>query len=51
VLSEDRCILLGQVAESATTLQIEKADRVEPAGNRLTFVRLVLPVTDTQRRN
>ncbi len=50
VLTEDRCILLGRIADPATRFESTSPDEaaVEPSGERLTFVRVVLPVVDRQ---
>lgn len=51
VLTDDRCILLGRVADSATRFEFSSPGEpaVEPIGERLTLVRVVLPVIDRQQ--
>ena len=51
VLTDDRCILMGRLAEPATRFEttIDGAT-AEPPGDRLTIVRVVLPVVDTRPR-
>jgi hypothetical protein len=51
VLTDDRCILIGRVAEPATHFEMTMGDEtLEPPGDRLTIVRVVLPVVDAQSR-
>ncbi len=51
VLTDDRCILLGRIADPATRFESNRSGEptVEPGGERLTFVRVVLPVIDRQQ--
>ena len=45
-LSEDRCILIGRLADELTTLELSnKENEIEGNGKSLTMIRLVLPVT------
>jgi hypothetical protein len=50
VLTEDRCILLGRIADPATRFESSSPGEpaFEPGGERLTFLRVVLPVIDRQ---
>lgn len=45
-LSNDRCILLGRLADELTTLDLsDKETQFEENGKNLTMIRLILPVT------
>ncbi len=51
VLAGDRCILLGRVQKPLTNFQIDDTDEEEfhaPQGERLSLIRVVLPVLDTE---
>ena len=51
VLSEDRCLLVGKVADEFTTLKTTIGEiEEEPAGDSLTMIRVVLPVISKQDR-
>jgi hypothetical protein len=45
-LSDDRCILIGRLADELTTLKLRDGEsEIEKNGKSLTMIRLVLPVT------
>lgn len=47
VLKDDRCVLMGRIDDSATDFRTIIGDTTtEPPGDRLTFVRVVIPVGD-----
>ena len=51
VLASDRCLLIGRVEDPLTTVRIHDAgsDQFEsPTGNRLSLVRVVIPVVDAE---
>jgi hypothetical protein len=51
VLSDDRCILMGRVADPATRFETTiDGSTTEPSGTRMTILRVVLPVVDPQRQ-
>ena len=48
-LSDDRCILIGRLADELTTLQLTDGETAIPSdGKSLTMIRVVLPVTSTK---
>ncbi len=50
VLSEDRCILFGRVAEAATSINIASENQTETPGKRQTYLRVILPVVDNSKQ-
>lgn len=50
VLADDRCVLIGRVEDPLTELQTRAGDDIRsPEGNRLTMIRVVIPVVDAER--
>jgi len=50
-LSDDRCILIGRLANELTTLQLTDGETAIPSdGKSLTMIRVVLPVISTKDR-
>ena len=48
VLSDDRCILFGQLENAATKIDLQEDDGKPLQGRRETFVRVILPVIDVR---
>ncbi|MEM8667666.1 MAG: hypothetical protein AAGG48_09140 [Planctomycetota bacterium] len=51
VLADDRCILIGRIKKPLTEFRVHEADEVDyfaPDGDRLSMIRVVLPVVEAE---
>lgn len=50
VLTDERCILFGQLKDAATTLQNDESSELNAEGKRETFIRVILPVKNLREK-